>query len=206
MIAGRLHHVRIRGLEAAGDTPIGGIVEFRPPTPGEGAFGLLHRSDLALADQVKAEGATWLDRQLVARQPALLAASGFGQDVRDALAARSEHLVSERLARRSAGGVVFAKDLLQTLRSRELESAARTLSSETGLEWRPTGEGDAVAGRFQRRLNLASGRFAMIDDGLGFQLVPWSRQLEPHLGKPVAGVLTRGGVDWSLGRKRGLSL
>ena len=44
-------------------------------------------------------------------------------------------------------------------------------------------------------------------DGLGFQLVPWSRQLESHLGKTVSGTLTPGGgVDWTLGRKRGLTL
>lgn len=205
-VDGRVHHVRLRGLEVAGDTPVGGIVEFRSQAPAGGAVGLLHRSDLPLADQVRAGGATWLDRQLVAREPIALAARGFGQEVRDALAARSEHLVSEQLAHRAGGGFVFAKDLLQNLRSRELASAARAFSAETGLEWRPSGEGDAVSGRFQRRLNLASGRFAMIDDGLGFQLVPWSRQLEPHLGKPVVGVLTPGGVDWTLGRKRGLSL
>jgi hypothetical protein len=47
----------------------------------------------------------------------------------------------------------------------------------------------------------------MIDDGLGFQLVPWRRALERHLNEPVTGVVLPGGrVDWSFGRKRGLSL
>ena len=32
-----------------------------------------------------------------------------------------------------------------------------------------------------RRLTLTSGRFAMIDNGLGFQLVPWSPNLERSL-------------------------
>jgi hypothetical protein len=54
---------------------------------------------------------------------------------------------------------------------------------------------------------LASGRFAMIDNGLGFQLVPWSPSLERNLGKHVSGI-ARGdsGVDWSFGRQRGLGL
>ena len=58
----------------------------------------------------------------------------------------------------------------------------------------------------RQRLMLASGRSAMIDDGLGFQLVPWS-PLERNLGKHVSGV-ARGdsGVDWSFGRQRGLGL
>jgi hypothetical protein len=54
---------------------------------------------------------------------------------------------------------------------------------------------------------LSSGRFAMIDNGLGFQLVPWRPALEQRLGQQVSGVSAPGGsVDWSFGRKRGLGL
>ena len=68
-------------------------------------------------------------------------------------------------------------------------------------------ESDNVSGIYSRRLSLASGRFAMIDDGLGFQLVPWSPSLEKQLGNDVSGIVrSHGGVDWSFGRKRGLSL
>lgn len=204
---GRAHHVRLPSLDAAGDTPVGGLVEFRPSGEAGGAGLLLHRSDLGLADQVKAEGATWLDRQLVAREPAPLATTGFGADVRAALQARAEHLAGEGLARGASSRWVFDKDLIQTLRTRELAAVAGRLAAATGLAWKPTAEGDAIAGQYRQRLALASGRFAMIDDGLGFQLVPWSRQLERHLGKSVTGALTPGGgVDWSLGRSRGLSL
>ncbi|MFN5719846.1 MAG: DUF3363 domain-containing protein, partial [Bradyrhizobium sp.] len=60
---------------------------------------------------------------------------------------------------------------------------------------------------YRQRFTLASGRFAMIDDGLGFQLVPWSPSLERQLGQHVSGVSRGdGGVDWSFGRKRGLGL
>lgn len=204
---GRAHHVRLPSLEAAGDTPVGGLVEFRPSGEARGPGLLLHRSDLGLADQVNADGATWLDRQLVAREPAPLAHTGFGAEVRGALQARAEHLAGEGLARRAGAGWAFAKDLLQTLRTRELAAVATRLSAESGLAWKPTAEGDAIAGQYRQRLALASGRFAMIDDGLGFQLVPWSRQLERHLGKSVTGALTPGSrVDWALGRSRGPSL
>jgi hypothetical protein len=54
---------------------------------------------------------------------------------------------------------------------------------------------------------LASGRFAMIDDGTGFQLVPWRPALERHLGREVSGVATgEGRVTWSLERKIGLGI
>ena len=81
------------------------------------------------------------------------------------------------------------------------------LSSETGQPFKPAGNGEYVAGAYRQRLALASGRFAMIDDGLGFQLVPWSPSLDKHLGNHVSGVARAdGGVDWSFGRKRGLGL
>ena len=41
------------------------------------------------------------------------------------------------------------------------------------------------------------GRFAMIDEGLGFCLVPWTPTLERQLGRQVTGVATALGVDWS---------
>ena len=47
---------------------------------------------------------------------------------------------------------------------------------------------DSVAGTYTQRFALASGRFAMIDDGLGFQLVTWSPSLEKHPGKQVGGI------------------
>jgi hypothetical protein len=56
-------------------------------------------------------------------------------------------------------------------------------------------------------MQLSSGRFAMIDDGLGFSLVPWRPALEQHVGRRISGVATAGGdVNWSLGRKLGLAL
>jgi hypothetical protein len=47
----------------------------------------------------------------------------------------------------------------------------------------------------------------MIDDSLGFQLVPWRPALEQHLERQVSGIMLPGGrVDWELGRQRGLGL
>jgi len=50
-------------------------------------------------------------------------------------------------------------------------------------------------------------RRRLIDNEMGFQLVPWWLPLEQQLGKQVAGVMSPGGgVDWNFGRKRGLWL
>lgn len=210
-VDGRAHHLALPSLEATGDFAPGGIVEARWRAAGEGrraGIDLVRRSDLPLGHQVTAEGATWLDRQLVAREPTALSHSGFGREVRGALAARSEHLASQGLAQLHGQRMVFARDLLDTLRGRELDAAAGRIAAETGLpRHAPPAEGEHVSGLCRRRLDLTSGRFAMIDDGLGFQLVPWKPELEEHLGRQVAGVsLPTGGVAWDFGRRRGLGL
>ncbi len=208
-IDGRSHHIRFGDLSHTGDTPIGGLVEVRSRVLDDGAsrLELLHRSDLDLAAQVKASGATWLDRQMVSGEPHALAQAGFGQEVRTALDERRTHLERIGLASRSASAWRPVGNLIATLRGRELERVAANLRAETGAAYIETGKGDMVAGLYSRRLDLVSGRFAMIEDRLGFQLVPWTRSLDAHLGQEVRGTVTpSGGMDWSLGKKRGLGL
>jgi type IV secretory pathway VirD2 relaxase len=208
-IDGRTHHLQFADLEFTGDAVPGAIVEARAydDTQGRKRLSLAIRSDLTLQQQISAPGATWLDRQLLAREPAVMGSGGFGIEVRDAMDRRVEHLVGEGLARRQGQRVVFARDLLNTLRSRELSDATGKIAAEAGLVYRSSAEGEHVAGIYRQRVILSSGRFAMIDDGLGFQLVPWRPALEQQLGRQVSGVmLPSGGVDWSFGRKRGLGL
>jgi type IV secretory pathway VirD2 relaxase len=204
-VDGRAHHVRLADLDAAGDTAPGAIVELRrfDDATGRGHIALVVRSDLTLAAQVQADGATWLDRQILAREPPSLSSGGFGCEVREAMDARVEHLAGEGLARRQGQRIVFAGDLLATLRQRELEAAGAKIASSAGMPHRSTKEGEAVAGVYRRRLNLASGRFAMIDDGFGFSLVPWSQPLERHIGRHVSGIAQAGRIDWSFGKARG---
>src|SRR5262249_2768840 len=71
-IDGRVHHLKLPDIDAVGDGPIGGIVELRrfKDARGRQRIALAVRSDLNLDQQVAAEGATWLDRRLVAREGA----------------------------------------------------------------------------------------------------------------------------------------
>jgi len=161
-------------------------------------------SNLPIDKQIKATGATWLDRQLVA-QEASLGTAGFGATVKDALRARKEFLVENGLAQRDYHGVRLPQNLLAMLRERELESVARTLATDTGLTYRPLSDGQSASGVYRRMISTASGRFAMLDDGLGFSLVPWRSVLEKRLGESM-GVTMRGyQLVWSFGRQRTIS-
>ena len=207
-VDGRTHHLKFSDVEMTGDAPVGAIVEARAydDTNGRRRLSLATRSDLSVEAQVTASGATWLDRQLLAKDPPL-SGGGFGAEVRNAMDRRADHLIEQGLARRQGQTIFFARDLLNTLRRRELDDAVAKLSTDTGLAHHPSAEGEHVAGTYRQRVTLASGRFAMIDDGLGFQLVPWRPALEQKLGQHLAGTMTPGGaVDWSFGRRRGLGI
>jgi type IV secretory pathway VirD2 relaxase len=207
-IDGRVHHLSLPDIDTAGDGPIGGIVELRrfEDARGRQRIALAVRSDLNLDQQVVADGATWLDRRLAAREPADLSRAGFGAEVRGALDRRIDALAERGLVRRDGDKVIIGRNLIGTLRTRELDAAGKRLAEETGLVHMPAESGESVSGIYRRRLSLASGRFAMIDNGLGFQLVPWIPSLERELGRQVSGIAGPGGVDWSFGRKRDLSL
>ncbi|RRD26827.1 DUF3363 domain-containing protein [Brucellaceae bacterium VT-16-1752] len=208
-VDGRTHHIRLPHLDAAGDSPPGSIVELRSWEDAEGQrrVALAVRSDLDIHAQVNASGATWLDRQAVSREPIALSEGGFGSEVRQAIEERAERLIGDGFAERQGGRVVFARRLLNTLRDREINSLGEKLATDTGLPFNHASSGEYIAGAYRQRFTLASGRFAMIDDGLGFQLVPWSPSLEKQIGRHVSGVARDdGGVDWDFGRKRGLGL
>ena len=207
-IDGRTHHIRLPNIEAAGDSAPGSIVELRSfeDARGERRVALATRSDLLIEAQTTASGATWLDRQLIARDSVDLG-GGFGLEVRRAMDARANHLASEGLARRENEHTVFSRNLIGTLRQRELDALGDRLATETGISFQKSADGEYVAGVYRQRFALASGRFAMIDDGLGFKLVPWTPSIEKHIGQHISGVARAdGGVDWSFGRKRGLGL
>lgn len=204
-IDGRIHHLRFPDLERTGDAAPGAIVETSAWTDQKGRqqTSLLVRSDISIEKQIGAGGATWLDRQLVSPEPAPMT-DAFGSEVREAMSKRADVLVEQGLATRQGQTIVFARNLLGTLRARELAEARDELASRHGGTMQSAASGDHVAGVYRERVTLASGRFAMIDNGACFQLVPWRQDLQRHLGQAVAGRINeRGGVDWSFARSRG---
>jgi type IV secretory pathway VirD2 relaxase len=139
--------------------------------------------------QVRALGATWLDRCLVGDDKTPVGHHGFGAVVHDALRLRQDFLVEAGLAQRNGGHIVLPADLPKRLRARELTHIARTLARETGLTYRPLAQGQLMTGVYRRQVQIVSGQFALLDDGLGFSLVPWRPALEERLGRSVTASL-----------------
>ncbi|MFT0850311.1 relaxase/mobilization nuclease and DUF3363 domain-containing protein [Achromobacter sp. F4_2707] len=159
------------------------------------------RSHLSLAQQTQSEGATWLDEQLIARGKDL-AAVGFGAQVQTAMEKRIEHLEEKGLAQRRGQRLVLARNLLRTLRARELAVAGQRLQAETGLTYQPIGDDGRASGIYRRSVMLASGRYAMLEHGKGFSLVPWRPVIEPKLGQQLSVSIGQGTVSWNISRLR----
>ncbi|KGH28525.1 hypothetical protein P353_15130 [Comamonas testosteroni] len=102
--------------------------------------------------------------------------------------------------------MILARNLLGTLRNRELMQAAKDIAADTGLEHRPVTDGQRVAGIYRRSVMLASGRYAMLDDGMGFALVPWRPVIEQRLRQQLAAMMHDGGATWEIGRTRSPSI
>jgi type IV secretory pathway VirD2 relaxase len=165
-------------------------------------------SHLSLNRQVSHEGATWLDRTMLGQDRQALTYGGFGGDVRTAWDARKRTLADMGYVRDLGGGQFRGPtDLIPQLERAAINRVGKAFAAERAVAWQSTATGDHVSGKLVGQAQLASGRFAMIDNGMGFQLVPWSDPLEKRLGQQIAGVaMPGGGMDWTFGRQRGLGL
>ncbi|HCI3965085.1 TPA: relaxase/mobilization nuclease and DUF3363 domain-containing protein [Pseudomonas aeruginosa] len=160
------------------------------------------KSHLPIERQARVIGATWLDQQLIGGGRGL-GDLGFGGDAKQALQQRADFLEEQGLAQRRGQRLILSRNLLETLRNRELAQAAQHIAADSGLEHRHVTDGQRVAGIYRRSVMLASGRYALLDDGMGFSLVPWRPIIEPRLGQQIAATVRGGGVSWEVGRQRG---
>ncbi|MBM3625247.1 MAG: DUF3363 domain-containing protein, partial [Alphaproteobacteria bacterium] len=164
-------------------------------------------STLDLEAQIGSDGATWLDRELTSPCRTPLTQVGFGRDVSTALERRKHSLVERGyLTRQTDGTFRMPADLLSRLERAEVTRVGRAMAAERGVAFKEAKIGEYVSGKLVGSTQLASGRFAMIDDGLGFSLVPWQPVLDKRLDQHITGVVRDSGVDWSFSRKRGLGL
>ena len=96
--------------------------------------------------------------------------------------------------------------MLEQLRQRNLRQASQILSTELGLAHAHLVEGEKISGIFNRSINLASGKFAVIQKSKEFTLVPWRPELEQFRGKPLSGTTSSQGINWDWNAKRGQGL
>jgi type IV secretory pathway VirD2 relaxase len=166
-------------------------------------------SYLNLEKLVDADGATWLDKELLGKSPEKLNPSGFGGEVVSAVIKRRQWLVAEGMGRVDFANTFQPQPrMLVQLRQRDLRQASQILSKELGFTSVQRGEGDRIDGTFSRSVNLASGKYAVVEKSKEFTLVPWRPEMEQFRGKILSGTAGGQGInwDWSAGRSRGLGI
>jgi uncharacterized protein DUF3363 len=213
----RSHVRRLEALRRAGHTTRIDADPWRVPAdlPARGQAYVLARdranirisvlSAAGLDQQIRSDGATWLDRELASPSRAALANTGFGREVAEAMQRRRQSLVEMGHAVRMADGRIrVSKDLIADLERTEVTRVGKAMAAERGLTFAAARTGEYVSGTLVGSAQLASGRFAMIDDGIGFQLVPWQPVLATRIGQHITGTVRgAGGIEWSFGRSRG---
>ena len=164
-------------------------------------------STFDLERQIGSDGATWLDRRLVGASVSDLSASGFGEQVREAMERRREMLIDRGDAIRQADGrTTYPRNLIATLQDREIVRAGEELAVKKALPFRAAADSETVTGKFTGTVHLSSGKFAIVEKSHEFTLVPWRPVIDRQLGREVSGIVQGGSASWQLGRPRGLGL
>jgi type IV secretory pathway VirD2 relaxase len=164
-------------------------------------------SYLNLEKLVEAEGATWLDKEMLGKSQEKLNPTSFGSEIVAAFAKRRQWLVTRGLgAVGTTGTFQPQRRMLDQLRQRDLQQASQVLSKELGLANTQLNEGDRIYGTFSRSVNLASGKYAVIQKSKEFILVPWRPEMEQYRGKALSGTTSSQGINWDWNVKRGQGL
>ncbi len=163
-------------------------------------------SPIDLDRQVTTNGATWLDRELLAKTPMPRVDSGFGNEVRSALYRRQQWLIEQGLMQRDAGMVVFRTNLLATLARREVAEKGQELAQQSGDAFRMVEDGERFTGRYKGAVELVSGKYALVENALEFTLVPWRPVIEKELGRTVSARMRGDGISWEIGRGLGIGM
>ncbi|BEV11941.1 DUF3363 domain-containing protein [Asticcacaulis sp. DW145] len=162
----------------------------------------------ALDKLVGYKGVTWLDRQWVAGPSTECAHSGFGQALRSALQARRQWLLEEGIWMpvTGQGAETLDPSVLKTLHQQEMTDVAAGLEASTGKTCRTVPRGGLVEGRLREIIETESEKYAVVERAKDFALVPWRPVLDKHIGQDVSGLMREGGINWTIGRARGLEI
>ncbi|MBO6744218.1 MAG: DUF3363 domain-containing protein [Roseitalea sp.] len=133
-----------------------------------------------------AVGATWLDRQLLANRPIRFVDRGFGAEVKSALRQRQRWLVENGYMSERGGQLVARRRLLEKLTRKDVAMAGSRLEKELGRSFQEAPGVNWKSAQALGSVRLASGRFAIVQKGKEFLLVPWRQALLLSKGRGVS--------------------
>ncbi len=163
----------LRGSDQSNQQSYGGQITAR----------MFIESHVPFQELASADGATWLDRKLLSKEQLEFRNKGFGAEANRALRIRQRWLVQEGLMSEQGGQLVAQRRMLSALTKRDVINAGKNLASKLHLNHVRHSELAASDANITRSVRLASGRFAMMQKGKEFALVPWKQALQIRKGK-----------------------
>jgi len=174
---------------------------------GENYLQSASRYDAMLTGGVKIEVKSWipLEAQIDRRAPTwldIIEADGlvggrFSREVAAARLGRRAFLEREGLLGTDGRLSPTARNQLAT---EELRAAADRIKGKGDLL--KMEDGMAMRGVYERPVDLAQGRFALVTRSKEFTIVPWRAELERCRGAEISVKARAGGIDWSVGRSK----
>lgn len=146
---------------------------------------LFVESHLPFHELASADGATWLDRKLLSKEPLEFRNKGFGAQANQALRLRQQWLIKEELMTEQAGQLVARRRMLAELTKRDVAKAGTDLAKKLTLSHVSLSELSTHNVDISRSVRLASGRFTIMQKGKQFALVPWKEAMQLRKGKGI---------------------
>src|SRR5260370_18029754 len=87
------------------------------------------------------------------------------------------------------GRIRVSKDFVANLERTEVNRLGKAMAAERGLTFTAAKIGEYVSGTLVGSTQLANGRFPMIDDGIGFQLLPGQPVLDKRISHHITAVI-----------------
>lgn len=197
-IDGRLHYAEIGNISESDPPGRGVLVTLRGCRQDQSVGKQGRQANMFVESHVpfdqlaSANGATWLDRQLVSNRPEKLAGKGFGVEAEKLMLRRQQWLVAKGLMVEKGDVLVARRRMLAELTRRDVEKAGAALASKLGIK-RVRLEEMAGSGEFNiQSIRLTSGKFAMLRQGREFAIVPWQHAMRIRKTLSIGGDLIRG--------------
>ena len=120
---------------------------------------------------------------------------GFGTEVKSALGKRQRWLVENGYMSERGEQLVARLRLLETLTRKDVALAGKHLGKELERSFREEASFDWKSARSAGSIRLASGRFAIVQKGKEFTLVPWRQAMRLRSSSGI-------GIDAGIGVSR----
>lgn len=149
-------------------------------------------------DQLATRNAmTWLDQEHHRR-----GIGAFANQVGNAREDRKAHLVETGILKSRASHLTKAQ--MHLLQARERNQAGKTEAGSSKRAYVFVEQGETFNGAYEKPVDLAQGRFAIVGNAREFTLVPWRPGIERHRGKPLTAKGTGTGIGWTPEKAKGI--